>query len=298
MLKDFKNFPVSEANTLLELALTEDVGLGDVSALWSIPSTNIDSAYIIAKESGVLCGSPFLALILAKLDPQNQVQFLWKIQEGSSFEKGDILLEMTGPTQILLTAERTLLNFVQQLSGVATITSHYVKECVGQTQILDTRKTIPGWRKLQKYAVAVGGGTNHRMGLYDMVMLKDNHVDASVSLTHAVQKVLAQKSQTTIFDKNIRVEVECGDLAQVQECLNLDIQVIMLDNFSLELTQQAVQIIRASRPDIQIEASGNMTLERIKSVSETGVDFISVGALTHSIQALDLSLKFIKKDTL
>ena len=281
------NFPYDRARQLVKLALEEDIASGDVSALWTIPSERVSEAELRSKAEGVLAGMPFIEIVCEEVDSSIKVELFY--QDGQTVQNGDVIAKLKGPSQSLLGAERTFLNFLQHLSGVATQTQQYVNQISSEssTQILDTRKTLPGFRLLQKYAVAMGGGTNHRIGLYDMVMLKENHIEAAGGIALALEKVFDQKPH------DMKVEVEVENLDQITEALEYPIHQIMLDNMDNELTREAVALIRAKSVDVKIEASGNMTLERIHSVSLTGVDYISVGALTHSVTAFDISLRFV-----
>lgn len=280
-------FPEAEAKHLIELALLEDVGPGDVTTGLTFSPEDRLKAKIISKEKGVLCGLPFVELVLASF-AADSISFELLAKEGQTLHKGDEILLLEGPAKGLLEAERTILNFMQMLSGVASFTASFVQETKGtRCQILDTRKTLPGFRKLQKYAVAVGGGTNHRMGLYDMVMLKENHLHAAGGISAALEKILREKPA------HVKVEVEVENLTQLEEVLAFPVDQIMLDNMSNEDMKSAVQILREKKHEAKLEASGNMTLERIAGVAQTGVDFISVGALTHSVKAHDFSMRFV-----
>lgn len=279
-------FPIDEAKHLISLALDEDLGTGDVSCQWTIPTDQLSQAQLIAKATGVLAGLDFVPLVCERVDPQIKVQL--HFQEGDQVKPGDVIGVLEGPSVSILGAERTFLNFLQHLSGVATHTAQVVAvvDPSSKTQILDTRKTLPGYRLLQKYAVLQGGGVNHRIGLYDMVMLKENHIKAAGGITEALELVFANKSP------DMKVEVEVESLEQIPEALSYPIHQIMLDNMDSATMTQGVQQVRQIRPQVKVEASGNMTLERIPEVSLTGVDYISLGALTHSVQAFDISLRF------
>ena len=280
-------FPADAARPLIELALLEDFGdRGDLSSTLVFEGSARSKARWIAKADGVLAGLPVVPLVFEALHmPVVKVEFLK--HDGDRVAKGDLIATFEGPTIALLGAERTMLNFVQQLSGVATVTARYVAETRGTNcRILDTRKTLPGWRELQKYAVRCGGGKNHRMGLFDMIMLKDNHIAACGGVSQAIERVLATRPE------GIPVEVEVESLEQLEEALKHPVERIMLDNMPLETMAEAVKTVRARGHRAELEASGNMTLERIAPVAATGVDFISVGALTHSVKALDVSMRF------
>ncbi len=280
-------FPKNDAEKLIELALAEDFGAaGDLSSTLTLSKNEQSTAQILSKTKGVLAGLPIIPLIFEKMKTEVELQL--HFQDGDSVQKGDLIAEIKGATVALLGAERTLLNFLQQLSGVATSTAAYVAETAGtHCQILDTRKTIPGWRTLQKYAVRCGGGTNHRIGLFDMIMLKDNHIAASGGVAPAIQKVLRSRPS------GIPIEVEVENLEQLEIVLPYPVEQIMLDNMDLETMKKAVERILSYPHSAKIEASGNMTLDRIAAVAATGVDYISIGALTHTIAALDLSMRFV-----
>ncbi len=235
---------------------------------------------LLAKDNGVLCGKDVFVEVFKTIDKNTKIDFYFK--DGSLLKKGDIVARVRGDVKTVLKGERTALNFISHLSGVSTKTSLFVKEAEGKLKILDTRKTIPGLRMLQKYAVFCGGGENHRIGLYDMILIKDNHIDAAGGITEAVKK--ARKK----WGYKYNVEVETRNLEEVKEALQCNVERIMLDNMNLETMKKAVEIIAKKT---ETEASGNMTLERIKEVAETGVDFISFGELTHTVTVFDFSLK-------
>lgn len=277
-------FPVQDALTMIRLALAEDVRTGDVTSAFTIPETQRESARLIAKEAGTLAGLPVISLVFAELGAEVEVK-LYK-QDGDKVEKGDLIAELSGATRDLLTGERTLLNFIQQLSGVATVASKFAEALKpGKTEILDTRKTVPGFRTLQKYAVRAGGGSNHRMGLFDMVLVKDNHIAASGGVLEALENVKAHNSA------GLRVEIEVENLDDLRKLLHKGVDVIMLDNMDKETMARAVEIVRESGDTVKLEASGNMNLERVKDLAGIGLDYISVGALTHSVKALDISMR-------
>ncbi len=267
------------AQTLIELALREDVGDGDITTDNIIPAETRRKAKMVAKADGVVAGLPIAEMVFRSLDQQ----LVWNVltPEGSRVKKGDVMVEFEGTYRALLTGERTALNFLQRMSGIATMSAKYadaVKDF--KTVILDTRKTLPGFRMLDKYAVKTGGASNHRIGLYDMAMIKDNHIEVAGGITKAVNAVRSN------IKPGIQIEVETTTLAQVQEALDAGADIIMLDNMDTETMKKGVELI-AGRA--KVEASGNMTLERLREVAATGVDFISIGALTHSVSALDIS---------
>ena len=267
----------------IDAALAEDMPNGDITSESVIPAGSRSEAYFLAKEDGVLAGLPVASRVFQKLDPS--IIFIERFREGSAFHQSDRLARVKGPTIALLKGERTALNFLQRLCGVATITRRFVEAVAGtKTRILDTRKTTPGLRLLEKYAVRTAGATNHRVNLSDMVLIKDNHLRRVGSVSEAVRRARAAARP------GMRVEVEAADLLQVREALAAKADMIMLDNMSIETMRQAVGLAAGRVP---LEASGNMTLDRVRAVAETGVDFISVGALTHSAKAIDISLDFV-----
>ena len=272
-------------NDLIELAIREDIGDGDHSSLACIPPDERGRMKLLVKQEGVLAGVEVAEMVLRRLDPD--VAFDKRIEDGAHVRPGDVAFYVEGRVVSLLQAERILLNIMQRMSGVATQTARYVKELEGlKTRVLDTRKTTPGMRVLDKMAVKLGGGENHRMGLFDMVILKDNHIDFAGGITAAVEQT---KAYLEAKGKRIPIEVEVRSLDDVREVLRLDgVDRIMLDNFTPELTREAVDLI-AGR--CEIESSGGITLDNLREYAACGVDFMSVGALTHQIKSLDLSLK-------
>ena len=272
-------------NDLIELAIREDIGDGDHSSLACIPPDERGRMKLLVKQEGVLAGVEVAEMVLRRLDPD--VAFDKRIEDGAHVRPGDVAFYVEGRVVSLLQAERILLNIMQRMSGVATQTARYVKELEGlKTRVLDTRKTTPGMRVLDKMAVKLGGGENHRMGLFDMVILKDNHIDFAGGITAAVEQT---KAYLEAKGKRIPIEVEVRSLDDVREVPRLDgVDRIMLDNFTPELTREAVDLI-AGR--CEIESSGGITLDNLREYAACGVDYISVGALTHQIKSLDLSLK-------
>ena len=271
--------------TLIRMALEEDIGSGDVTAEFFIPANAQSRARIIARESGILAGMAVAAAVFRNLDHGLRVHPL-RI-DGDPLQPGDAVMEISGPSRCLLSGERTALNFLQRLSGIATLTHHYV-QAMGSThcQLLDTRKTTPGWRTLEKAAVRAGGGTNHRHGLYDMVMVKDNHLLAEARLPELQLAIDAVHR----IHPGMRIELEADRISQVENFLTLrGIDVILLDNMTNEEMQRCVSLV-AHR--VKLEASGGVTLQRLASIAATGVDYISCGALTHSARSLDFSLEF------
>lgn len=264
---------------LIDRALMEDIGTGDLSSR-IFPEDLTSLAKLYAKQDGVVAGLALVEQVFMRVDPRIQVNRL--VNDGDMVKVGDVVIELDGPLSTILQGERTALNFLQHLSGIATATKRAVDQVAGlPTCIVDTRKTLPGWRALQKYAVRVGGGRNHRFGLYDAVMLKDNHLAAAGGLTEAVQRVKAYNGHL------IKIEVECETLEQVEEAVACGVDVIMLDNMGIEEMRAAVSYI--DRRAI-VEASGGIQQDQLRRVAETGVDLISIGALTHSVKAMDFSL--------
>jgi len=261
-------------------ALHEDMPYGDVTVDNLIPENEISEAKLIAKADGIISGIEVFKRVFDLID--NSVQINLLVKDGDKVSNKQLLATLKGKTQTLLKGERTALNLLQRMSGIATETNKYVLKCVKPCEILDTRKTMPNLRILDKKAVKDGGGTNHRYCLSDMVMIKDNHIDACGSITNAV-KLAKEKTS------GVKIEVEVETLEQFNEALNTECDIIMLDNMSNENMLECVKINNHNK---KLEASGNMTLERIEEVSKLGVDYISVGALTHSVKALDISLKF------
>lgn len=267
------------AKTLIKLALEEDVATGDITTDNLIPAETRRKAYMIAKADGVIAGLPVAEMVFRQLD--ESLTWQPQVKEGDRVTNGTVLVRFEASYRALLTAERTALNFFQRLSGIATMSAKYadaVKET--KTVILDTRKTLPGFRILDKYAVKAGGATNHRIGLFDMVMIKDNHIEVAGGITPAVKQI------RTKIPSDIKIEVEITTLDQVQEALEAGSDIIMLDNMDNETMAKAVKLIDGKA---KVEASGNMTMERLRGVASTGVDYISIGALTHSVQAMDIS---------
>jgi nicotinate-nucleotide pyrophosphorylase (carboxylating) len=273
-------FPAADAERAIAQALAEDVGAGDITSLATVPEGVQGRAVFQAKDTGVLCGLPVLRRVYAQIDPRVELEVL--VEEGSPVTPGTRVAIVRGPARSLLTGERVALNFLQHLSAIATRTAGFVKLLEGtSTRIIDTRKTVPGLRALAKYAVRVGGGHNHRFGLYDGVLIKDNHIQAAGGIRPAVARA------REIAPHMLRVEVETENLEQVQEALDAGADVILLDNMDPETRRQAVTLCRGRA---LTEASGGINEQTIRAIAETGVDLISVGALTHSVTALDISL--------
>ena len=267
-------------------ALAEDVGTGDATTLALVPAELQSKAVMAARESLTVCGLAFAVEAYRQLDPTVRVTL--RAKDGDTLDKGGILLQVEGPSRALLTAERVSLNFLQRLSGVATIARRFVNEVAGtKAKILDTRKTLPGWRMFEKYAVACGGATNHRIGLYDMILIKDNHL---VALRDArPNAVAAAVARARAAYPQLKVEVEADNLTQVAQAVEAGADIILLDNMTNEMMREAVQSVRGRA---LLEASGGVNLKTVRGKAETGVDFISVGALTHSAPSVDIGLDF------
>ena len=266
---------------IIELALSEDIGSGDATTNSIVSEDQKSKALIFAKQKGIVCGLEIAEKLFKKLDPNMVFEKL--VNDGDWIEKGNKLVIVEGKTRALLTAERTALNFLQQLSGIATRTNEYVEK-MGETKtrLLDTRKTTPGLRYPQKHAVKCGGGKNHRIGLHDLILIKDNHIQAAGSVTNAITKTK---------DTGLRIEVECKTLDQVKEALGVGVDIIMLDNFTPERVKEAIEVINGA---VEIELSGGINFENIGEYSHLGADFISSGALTHHIISLDISMDFVE----
>jgi nicotinate-nucleotide pyrophosphorylase (carboxylating) len=275
------------SDTLIQLALSEDIGEGDVTSLYFIPKDRQARAFVTVRKDGVVSGVEVAARVFVAVDPGLDVEIL--IADGSRVAAGALVIRVEGSARSILTAERTALNFIQRLSGVATLTARYVEEIKGTTaRILDTRKTTPGYRLLEKQAVLDGGGTNHRLGLYDRAMVKDNHLVAEGGLETIQKTILRLKAEKP----DVEVELEADNLDQVHDFLAMEgVDHILLDNMTVIDLASAV-LMRGNRSKPQFEASGGVKLETLREIAHTGVDFISVGALTHSAPALDIGLDF------
>lgn len=272
---------------LIELAFAEDIGDGDHTTLSSIPASVMGKSRLLIKEEGVVAGVEVAKAIFHKFDSSLQVEVF--IQDGTFVKPGDVVFVVSGKVQSILQTERIVLNIMQRMSGIATTTHKYVKLLEGtKTKVLDTRKTTPGMRMLEKQAVKIGGGENHRIGLFDMILLKDNHVDFAGGIENAIrgaQNYLKEKN------KQLKIEIEVRNLDELNEALRVGgVDRIMLDNFTPEKTREAVKIVNNR---VELESSGGITIDTLREYAETGVDFISVGALTHSVKSLDMSLKAI-----
>ncbi|MBQ3857724.1 MULTISPECIES: carboxylating nicotinate-nucleotide diphosphorylase [Segatella] len=270
---------------LIDLAFAEDIGDGDHTTLCCIPENAVGKSHLLIKEDGILAGVEIAKKVFARFDPTLQVDVL--ITDGTPVKVGDIAMVVTGKTRSLLQTERLMLNIMQRMSGIATMTSKYVKLLEGTgTRVLDTRKTTPGLRILEKQAVKIGGGMNHRIGLFDMILLKDNHIDFAGGIANAINRCHEYLKENNL---DLKIEIEVRDFDELQQVLDCGgVNRIMLDNFTPEDTLKAVKIIDHR---YETESSGGITFDTIRSYAEQGVDFISVGALTHSVKGLDMSFK-------
>ena len=271
---------------LIHLALSEDIGSGDVTSEALLQNRLVGKAIIVAKQEGVLAGLAVAGMVFRAVNPR--VVFRMLKRDGDRIRKGEKVALARGKIQGILSAERTALNFLQRLSGIATLTSKYVEQVKRtKTRILDTRKTTPGLRALEKYAVSAGGGQNHRMGLFDMILIKENHVKAAGGVSQAIMRARSKCPKE-------KIEAEVRNLSEVREAIKSRPDWIMLDNMRIDQTRKAVRMIRSANRTIKIEASGRVNLKNVRNIALTGVDFISVGALTHSAPALDMSLILIE----
>jgi nicotinate-nucleotide pyrophosphorylase (carboxylating) len=268
---------------LIDMALAEDKGAGDWTTRWVVPARTRAHARIVAKAEGVIAGLGIASAVFMRLDPR--VEITSEVTDGGGVREGDLVCTIRGPARTILTGERTALNFLQRLSGIATLTHRFVAAVAGtEAKILDTRKTTPGWRSLEKAAVKAGGGENHRFGLFDMVLIKENHIAIAGGVAEALKRVRDANT------KGLRVEIEARNKDELRAALDAGCDMVLLDNMDVQAIRECVRVVKQRAPQVQTEASGNMTLERVRAVAETGVDYISVGALTHSAMALDLSL--------
>ena len=294
-------------DTLIQLSIQEDIGTGDVTTENIIPDSLIVEGVFIAKESGVIAGLPVVEYFFSKLD--KGVSLKQNVRDGTFVKKGENIASIKGSAKTLLSGERIALNFLQRLSGIATLTAQFVERIKPlKTHIMDTRKTIPGWRYLEKYAVAVGGGVNHRMGLYDQALVKDNHLDIlkvetglkPVSTSHISIIEKAVSALREKIKKGILVEVETRTLEEVADALKAGVDIILFDNMNITQLEEAVKMVKNWKPSKGkhkplTEASGNITLENVHLVAQAGVDRISAGAITHSAKALDISLEISRQ---
>ncbi len=271
---------------LIKMALEEDLGSGDVTTLSTVPPGTLASALIKAKQECVVAGIQVLGRVFRTLDPALKIEA--RVADGDRLKVGDSIMAVSGNVISILMAERVALNFVQRLCGVATLTSRFVAAVEGfQAEIVDTRKTTPGWRSLEKYAVQIGGARNHRHGLFDGILIKDNHIRAAGTITDAITH--AQR----LAPHGLKIEVEAADLDEVKEAARSGADIILFDNMEEALLQEAVTFVRDRFPAIKLEASGGIVLDNVAQVAACGVDFISVGALTHSAPAIDISLDLV-----
>ena len=270
---------------LIKLAFAEDIGDGDHTTLCCIPATEMGKSQLIIKEDGVLAGVEMARRVFKAFDPELKMTVF--IEDGAEVKKGDIAFVVEGKVQSLLQTERLMLNIMQRMSGIATTTRKYVKQLEGtKTHVLDTRKTTPGMRMIEKEAVRIGGGMNHRIGLFDMILLKDNHVDFAGGISKAINRAHAYLKEN---GKNLKIEIEVRNFDELEEALQTGgVDRIMLDNFTPENTREAVRRV-AGR--VELESSGGITFDTLRDYAECGVDYISVGALTHSVKSLDMSFK-------
>lgn len=269
-----------QTKNLISLSLEEDIGSGDITTKLIVESKAKGTAELIAKKAGIICGIEVARYICRTTN--KKLKFVSFVKDGDEVTTSQRIAEIKGHFNTLLTVERTLLNFMQRMSGIATETNKYVKELSGtKSVLLDTRKTAPGHRLLDKYAVKIGGGTNHRIGLFDMILIKENHIAAAGGITNAVR--LAKQSKL----KQMKIEVETSNLKEVKEALNCGVDVIMLDNMNIKTMKEAVRIINSK---CRAEASGGIDIKNIRKVALTGVDYISVGSVTHSVKALDIAM--------
>ena len=270
-------------NKIIEQALLEDIGTGDITSESIVPSDLKAKGIIKTSEEGVVAGLNITSLVFKKLD--SEIIFQEKIKDGTKVARSKVLAEITGSARTILKGERVALNFLQRMSGIATITSKFCQEVEDfPVRIVDTRKTTPGLRILEKYAVSMGGGHNHRFGLYDAVLIKDNHITVAGGISPAVDSVRKQISHT------VKIEVEVENLSQLQDALRVKADIIMLDNMDLDTMEEAVKIAKGKA---LIEASGGITLGKVRKIAQTGVDLISIGSLTHSVKSLDISMEIV-----
>lgn len=269
---------------LLTLAFAEDVGDGDHTTLSTIPADAMGKQRLIVKEPGIIAGVEMAKKVFNKFDPELKMTVF--INDGAEVKPGDIAFEVEGKVRSLLQTERVMLNIMQRMSGIATVTAKYQKLLDGlKTKVLDTRKTTPGLRMLEKEAVRIGGGCNHRIGLFDMILIKDNHVDFAGGIKEAVESAKKYCKET---GRNLKIELEVRNEDEIKQALEVGVDRIMLDNFTPERTREAVKMINGA---VEIESSGGITIDTLRAYGECGVDFISVGALTHSVKGLDMSFK-------
>ncbi|MDE6310840.1 MAG: carboxylating nicotinate-nucleotide diphosphorylase [Muribaculaceae bacterium] len=279
--------PEELIDELIELSFAEDIGDGDHTTLSTIPADATGRQHLLVKEAGILAGVEAARRVFERFDPNLKMTVY--LEDGAEVKPGDIAFVVEGPVRSLLQTERLMLNIMQRMSGIATTTRLYQDKLAGlPTKVLDTRKTTPGMRILEKQAVHIGGGHNHRIGLFDMILIKDNHVDFAGGIPQAVR---AAKEYCQAKGKDLKIEVEVRNTEEIEQAIAEGVDRIMLDNFTPERTREAVELIRRKAPGVEIESSGGITLDTLRAYGEAGVDFISVGALTHSVKGLDLSFK-------
>ncbi len=289
-------FDFNKIKELVQLAIREDIGTGDITSKLFIPEGSKSDGTLIAKEAGIIAGLPVAAYVLSQID--KDLLLTANIEEGARVEKGAVVASVKGLTLSLLSAERLVLNFLQRLSGIATTTNKFTKKINGyNAQILDTRKTIPGWRYLEKYAVKIGGGANHRMGLYDQILIKDNHLKIMEAEKENGDISLLVKKAREQTANEVLIEVEVEDLSQIKDVVDANVDIILFDNMIPVKIKEAVEMVKAfennRNPEIGrsilTEASGNITIDNVEEYAKTGIDRISVGMITHSTKALDIS---------
>ena len=270
------------ADFLVKLALAEDIGRGDLTTRATVAKEQKAKAFMTAKEDGVIAGLDVAADVFRHVDPR--IRFRTKVADGARVKKGKVIAELSGPARGIVTGERVALNFLQHLSGIATLTNRFVSRAGRRVRVLDTRKTVPGLRALEKYAVRCGGGTNHRLGLFDAVLIKDNHIKLAGGIFPAVKAAREELAGK-------KIEVEAKSLREAEAAIGAGADRILLDNMSLKMMKEAVKLCK--KAGVKTEASGGVNLSNVAAIAKTGVDFISVGALTHSAKALDINLKIV-----
>jgi nicotinate-nucleotide pyrophosphorylase (carboxylating) len=295
-------FDLKKIKEIVQLAIKEDIGTGDITSRIFIPEGSESEGVLIAKETGIVAGLPVAGYVLSQID--KDLLLTVNIEDGSRVEKGSVIASVKGLTLSLLSAERLVLNFLQRLSGIATVTNNFAERVKGyESQILDTRKTTPGWRYLEKYAVRIGGGANHRMGLYDQILIKDNHIKIMESKKENGDiSSLVKKAREQVANE-VLIEVEVEELCQINDMVDAGVDIILFDNMAPSKINEAVEMVKefenrraagTSRP-ILTEASGNITIENVEEYAKAGVDRISVGMITHSARALDISFDISNK---
>ncbi len=299
MKTEFESEKIKE---IVQLSINEDIGTGDITSKLFIPEDSVSEGVIIAKENGILAGLPVADYVISQID--SDLCFTPNLDDGSRIEKGTKIASVKGPTVSLLSAERVVLNFLQRLSGIATSTNRFVEIVMGyKTQILDTRKTVPGWRYLEKYAVKIGGGTNHRNGLYDQILIKDNHLMImGIEKQNGLISSLVKKAREQI-EEGMLIEVEVEDLCQIKDVMDAGVDIILFDNMVPSKVNEAVEMVKEFENSRRAgtgratltEASGNITIENVEEYAKSGVDRISVGMITHSARALDISFDISNK---